>query len=156
MKSKLQIRLADYTNGADQRAIKLLLDAYAKDPMGGGKSLGDAILNQVLHDLPTIHGAFTVLAFWDEEPVGLANCFTGYSTFKAKLLINIHDLVVLPEARGLGIGLQLLQTVTDEAIKRGACKLTLEVRDDNRAKNLYLRAGFKKGDPPMEFMTKDL
>ncbi len=156
MKSTLQIRLADYTNPADQQAIKLLLDAYAKDPMGGGKSLGDAILNQVLHDLPTIHGAFTVLAFWDEKPVGLANCFTGYSTFKAQSLINIHDIAVLPETRGLGVGLSLLNAVANEAQKRGACKVTLEVRDDNRAKNLYLRAGFKEGEPPMEFMTKDL
>jgi len=35
------------------------------------------------------------------------------------------------------------------------CKLTLEVRVDNRARELYERFGFETGDPEMLFMTKE-
>ncbi|TNE72650.1 GNAT family N-acetyltransferase [bacterium] len=152
----MEIRLADYTNPQDQESIKTLLNAYAMDPMGGGKALGQAILNKVLQDMITFPGAFSVLAFVDGSPVGLANCFTGYSTFKAAPLINIHDLAVLSESRGKQIGAKLIEKVAEEAQKRGCCKITLEVRDDNRAKNLYLRAGFEEGKPPMEFLTKEI
>ena len=135
--------------------IKLLLNAYAQDPMGGGESISNETLDRVIEDLKQISGAFTVLAFNNDRPCGLANCFTGYSTFKGKRLINIHDIAVLPEFRSMGIGEKLLQKVSDEAVKRNCCKITLEVRDDNRAKKLYLKAGFKDGNPPMEFLTKD-
>ena len=34
--------------------------------------------------------------------VGLALCFVGFSSFKARPLINIHDIAVRPEVRGQG------------------------------------------------------
>ena len=154
--SSISIITADYTNTEHQEHIKMLLNEYAKDPMGSDKPLGEAILNKVVLDLQTVPGAFSLLAFNGNEPIGIANCFTGYSTFYARPLINIHDLAVLPQSRGLGIGKKLLDAVSTEAINRGCCKVTLEVRDDNAAKNLYLRAGFKEGEPLMEFLSKIL
>lgn len=154
--SSISIIIADYTNTEHQEQIKMLLNEYAKDPMGNEKPLPEEILSKVVVDLQTVPGAFSLIAYNNNEPIGLANCFTGYSTFYAKPLINIHDIAVLPNSRGLGIGKKLLDAVSKEAKNRGCCKVTLEVRDDNAAKNLYLRAGFKEGEPPMEFLSKVL
>lgn len=151
----MNIQLADFTDSKHQNDIKVVLNAYSLDPMGNGKSLDSAILEKVVKDMAHIPGAFSFLAYHKGKAVGLVNCFTGYSTFKAKPLVNIHDIVVLPESRGLGIGDALLKTVLAEAKKRNCCKVTLEVRNDNKAKNLYLRAGFKEGNPPMEFLTNE-
>jgi len=89
-------------------------------------------------------------------PVGLANCFMGFSTFAARPLVNIHDLVVLPGYRGKGIGQALLQAVEQIAKERGCCKLVLEVRTDNPAERLYRREGFTDGDHPYIFLSKAL
>ena len=88
-------------------------------------------------------GAFSLIARLDGQPAGLANCFTGFSTFAAEPLVNVHDMGVLPEYRDRGIGRALLLAVEDEARRRGACKITLEVLSGNaRAKALYLALGF--------------
>ena len=127
-----------------QAAVWLaLLDAYAHDPMGGGEGLSDYAkehLVERLKNLPGFHGA---LAFMGETPVGLINCFTGFSTFAAKPLLNIHDVVVLPEWRGQGIAQALLDWVAQRAGELGCCKLTLEVLSNNTAAMAsYQRAGF--------------
>jgi len=102
-----------------------------------------------------------LLAVSEGRPVGVAVCFLGFSTFQARPLLNIHDLAVLPEWRGKGIGRALLAHVEDRARRRGCCKLTLEVLDDNaRARGLYESLGFSDfvvGDSaPTLFLTKAL
>lgn len=86
--------------------------------------------------------AFSLLARIDDEAVGLANCFMGYSTFAAAPLVNIHDLAVLPGHRGAGIGKALMAAIEAEALKRGACKVTLEVLSGNPARHLYAACGY--------------
>jgi ribosomal protein S18 acetylase RimI-like enzyme len=81
---------------------------------------------------------------------------TVFSTFKAQKVINIHDLAVNPQFRGNGIGEALLAEVERKAKKENCCKVTLEVREDNRARNLYERAGFSYGEPRMFFMEKEI
>lgn len=80
-----------------------------------------------------------------EQPraVGLATCFVGFSTFRASPLVNLHDLVVHTDFRGQGIGGRLIDKVTEYAIANNYCAVTLEVRSDNRALNLYARKGFQ-------------
>ena len=52
-------------------------------------------------------------------------------------------MVVLPGLRGRGIGKALFAAIEDEAAKRGACKVTLEVLSGNdRAKALYASLGY--------------
>ena len=59
------------------------------------------------------------------------------------MLLNVHDLAVVPEWRGRGIGRSLLSAAEDRARSRGCCKLTLEVQDGNsRARALYETFGF--------------
>lgn len=143
MSAGVQYRLADYGNGADAAALVNLLDAYARDPMGGGEPLSEFARVELAARLAQMPHAFTVLAFVDGEPAALANCFVGFSTFACQPLVNIHDFAVLAQHRGSGIAQGLLAWVEEEARRRSACKLTLEVLQGNqRAQALYTRAGF--------------
>ena len=96
------------------------------------------------------------LAFKDEQPIGLVTVFLGFSTFTAKQTLKIHDLVVHPDARGLGVRTKLLDYVQEEAERRDCSKITLEVREDNPAKKLYECEGFEFGEPRWWYMTKEL
>jgi GNAT superfamily N-acetyltransferase len=138
----LAIILADYRSQRDAADVVALLDAYARDPMGGGEPMSDAVKARLADDLAGNPLAFSLLARLDECAVGLANCFVGYSTFAAAPLVNIHDLVVLPRHRGAGIGKALIAAVEAEALKRGACKVTLEVLSGNPARHLYAACGY--------------
>jgi len=51
-------------------------------------------------------------------------------------------LAVLPDAQGRGIGRRLLTEFIDQSKKCGAERIHLEVRDGNRAVDLYRSAGF--------------
>lgn len=138
----LTIGLADYADPRDAGDVVALLDAYARDPMGGGEPLSDAVKARLAGDLAANPQAFSLLARLDGEAVGLANCFMGYSTFAAAPLVNIHDLAVLPGLRGKGIGKALLAAIEAEALKRGARKVTLEVLSANPARRLYAACGY--------------
>ena len=138
----LTIIETDFNNPDHCRAIPALIDAYARDPMGGGRGLPEEILQKMVPGLAEHPSSLVFLAFDGDRPVGIANCFVGFSTFAAQPLVNIHDLAVLPEYRGRGVGERLLGEVERKAKELGCCKLTLEVRGDNRARNLYERFGF--------------
>jgi ribosomal protein S18 acetylase RimI-like enzyme len=140
---ELTVVLADYANARDAADLVMLLDAYARDPMGGSAPLCRETRDAVVPGLAATPGAFSLIARLDGEPVGLVNCFSGFSTFAAQPLVNVHDLAVLPGFRGRGIGGALLRAVEDEANRRGASKVTLEVLSGNeRAKSLYLALGY--------------
>lgn len=152
----LNIRDADYYSKKDKEDILYLLNVYAKDPMGLDKELPDKVRSRLFKEWKKIQTAFSILAYLDDRAVGLLNAFFGFSTFKAAPLINIHDIVVLEEVRGLNIGRKLLEAVEAKARENGCCKITLEVRDDNPARRLYKRFGFSDEEPPMRFWTKEL
>ena len=139
----LRIVKANYTNSQHASALRVLLNEYAKDPMGGGAALPDVVLNSLAAQLANIPHAFTVLAFVDEQPAGLINGFEGFSTFKAKPLLNLHDITVLPQFRGQGISRKMFERVEQIARERGCCKITLEVLEGNHlAKQAYTNFGF--------------
>ena len=139
----LTVELADYDDPRDAAAVVALLDEYARDPMGGGAPLSAGVRERVVSGLAATPGAFSLIARFDGEAIGLANCFTGYSTFAGAPLVNVHDMSVHPEHRGRGIRKALLQAIEAEARARGVCKITLEVLSGNeRAKALYLALGY--------------
>jgi GNAT superfamily N-acetyltransferase len=140
---ELTVEPADYGDPLSAADILLLLDVYARDPMGGGEPLADDVRERLVPALAEQPGAFSLVARLEGEPAGLANCFTGFSTFAARPLVNVHDMVVLPHLRGRGIGKALFAAIEDEARKRGACKVTLEVLSGNEAaKRLYASLGY--------------
>lgn len=139
----LVIARADYDDPADAEAVITLMDVYACDPMGGGHPLADDVMAELVPLLAATPNAFSLIARAGREPVGLANCFTAVSTFNALPLVNIHDVVVVPEQRGRGIGRALFAAVEDEARALGAGKVTLEVLSGNeRATALYSALGY--------------
>jgi ribosomal protein S18 acetylase RimI-like enzyme len=141
--SKVTVIEADLDTPRHQGAIVSLINAYARDPMGDGRGLPADVCERLIPALRQHPTTLVFLAFDGEKPVGIAVCFLGLSTFAARPLINIHDLAVLPDYRGQGVGRLLLERVEAKGRELGCCKLTLEVREDNhRAQRLYQRAGF--------------
>ncbi|MGJ7508790.1 GNAT family N-acetyltransferase [Variovorax sp. GT1P44] len=139
----VDVVMADYRNPAHARALVDLLDAYARDPAGGGTPLSADVLSNLPEALALRPQAFSVLAYDGQQPVGLINCIEGFSTFACKPLVNVHDVVVLPSHRGKRITQRMLALVVKEARSRGACKLTLEVLSGNQsALRAYEREGF--------------
>jgi GNAT superfamily N-acetyltransferase len=139
---ELTITLADYADPRDAADLADLLDAYARDPMGGGEPLSGHARARLAGGLAASNG-FSLIARVDGQAAGLANCLMGYSTFAGAPLVNVHDFAVLPAHRGRGIGQALMQGIEAEALRRGACKITLEVLSGNAAaRRLYAACGF--------------
>ena len=140
---EIDVVQADLSRAAHRQAVVDLVDAYARDPMGGGRPLPEDVrqrLGEGLRDHPT---TLVLLAYDGEEPIGVAVCFVGFSTFAARPLVNIHDLAVLPAYRGQGVGRALLEAVERKARELNCCKLTLEVFENNeKARRTYEAAGF--------------
>jgi len=137
------IREIDLSIAHDSAALLELLDGYARDPMGGGQPLSAEVRAVLIPQLKQCGPYLGVIAWHDETPVGLANCFEGFSTFAARPLLNIHDIVVTQSVRGTGLSQRLLAKVEELARARGCCKLTLEVLSNNHiAQGAYSKFGF--------------
>ena len=148
MSDLVQVRRVSFDDPDDCAALLKLMDVYASDPMGGGAPLPSEVRERLCKDLSSNPSAISFIAWRDGagtlEAIGLINCFLGYSTFKARPLLNIHDIVVQPEFRRQGIGQALLAAAESEAREYGCCKLTLEILSGNsRAKASYTRFGFE-------------
>ena len=143
--NQIAIIEADLSRPDHQEVTVHLLNAYAMDPMGDGKPLSEAARRDVIPGLQQHPTTLVFLAYRDTEPVGLAICFRGFSTFAARPLVNISDYFVFPEHRGAGIGRLLLGAIEQRARDLGCCRLTLEVQENNHhAKRVYGAAGFSQ------------
>jgi len=148
---------ADFKQEEHRRAFVSLIDEYALGDTGNGKPLPDEIKKKLVPGIRQHKTACVYFAVYDGSIVGLATCFTGYSTFSAAELINIHDLIITKEYRRRGMAAALLEYIADEAKAKRFCKVTLEVRGDNRgAIDLYAQQGFSPGPHTMYFLTKKL
>ena len=117
-----QILLADLANTKHQAAIIELLDMYCRDQFGDGKPLSEYARGNLIPGLIKHGGARVFLAFDGDQPLGVAICLVGFSSFRAKPLVNIHDIAVSPAARGQGIGRKLLAAVEkscEPIVRRG-------------------------------------
>jgi ribosomal protein S18 acetylase RimI-like enzyme len=143
MVSPVTIIEADLTNAQHQLDVETMTAAYARDAMGNGQPLPPDVLARLVPGLRAHPTTIIFLAYVEDEAVGIATCFLGFSTFAARPLINIHDLAVSAEHRGRGIGRSLLEAVERAARERGCAKLTLEVHENNsRARRVYEAVGF--------------
>ena len=111
--------------------------------MGGGTPLSAGVKDNLVKALSNIPHAFSLICYVDSKPAGLINCFEAFSTFQCKPLINIHDVMVLTDFRGLGISQLMMGKVEEIAKSKGCCKLTLEVLEGNEvAQSSYKKFGF--------------
>jgi ribosomal protein S18 acetylase RimI-like enzyme len=155
---EFQIVDGNLNNQDHADALVRLINAYKEDPMGGAESkLSSGQALQLIESLRVHPTSVILFCKWREQLVGTAVCFRGFSTFLVKPLLNIHDLIVLPEYRKRGAGRLLMEACTSKARASGCCKVTLEVRADNvKAQALYRSLGFSAGAHPMEFWTQIL
>ncbi len=138
-------------------AFKSLTQGYMADEMGGGIPWTKNQEIRIIEDLKNYPQKYIFLARTNQEFVGICTCFPGYSTFLATPLINIHDIFVERNFRGLGVGRLLMRAVEKKAVEIHCGKITLEVRRDNaRAQGLYQSEGYNDADPPLLFWSKYL
>ena len=139
----IEVVEADLATPAHAAALIGLLDAYAQDPMGGGRPLSQFVRANLARELQQRPGGTVLLAYAGAAPVGLTICMAGFSTFACQPLLNVHDIVVLPGHRCQGIARRMLERAEQIARRQGCCKLTLEVLEGNRgAQTVYSAAGF--------------
>lgn len=142
--STIQFKEADFSQASHRSAFKQLMNFYANGLTGGGEAIQDSVFEKTFEKLPKRNDTLIIIGFMNDKPVALANCFEGFSTFKGKALLNIHDFAVLQEFQGKGIAKMLLQHIEMIARERDYCKITLEVLEGNeRAKKVYIAFGFE-------------
>ncbi len=153
----IEIEDCDFSNPEHLNGICYLLDAYIGDQMGGGMPLNKLQQLRLVDGLNNHPTAIVLLALAGERPVGMLVAFKNFSTFTVRPMVNIHDLIVLPEFRGLGIGRKLMEAIEVRAREEGCSRITLEVRHDNvKAQTLYVSLDFQEADLPMYYWRKNL
>lgn len=150
--NQFELEIIDLNNDLHECALLALMNDYMLDDMGLGAELPQSLGKRIIEGLKKQNNYIGFLLKFKDQYVALANSFVGFSTFKAKQLINIHDFIVSPACRKQGAGYALLMQIKDYGRKNDFCKVTLEVRDDNqKAQRLYQKTGFVDCEPPMYF-----
>lgn len=140
----IEVRPVDYADAIQGQHLIELMEAYATDSMGGGQPLGENVTSRLLAQMHCRPHVGSAIVYVDEQPAGLVNFVEGFSTFAAKPLINVHDVVVKAEFRGRGLSRRLFEYVESEAVSRGCCKVTLEVLEFNEvACKAYSNFGYE-------------
>lgn len=148
---------ADLDDPRHAAGVVACIEAYAADPMGGEYTLSQDVLERMVPGLRETPGARVWLAEEDGAFIGVVVVFGGYSTFAAKPRWNIHDVAVMPDARGQGVGRAMIEAVLAAATDAGCTAVTLEVRHDNApARHLYASLGFGDAFAPMAFWERPL
>ena len=84
-----------------------------------------------------------LLAWRDEQAVGFVQLYPAFSSVSAARTWILNDLLVVPEARRLGVARALLSAAADFARDDGALRLELETDHDNHgAQALYRDMGW--------------
>lgn len=105
----------------------------------------EAILKETLFGDKT--HAEVVIGYLKSVPVSFALYFHNFSTFLGRPGIYLEDLFVKPEARGLGIGQEMLAYLAHLAKERNCGRLEWWVLDWNEtAIGFYKRIGAKAMD----------
>jgi len=94
--------------------------------------------------------AEVVIAELDSTPVGFAVFFASYSTWEATPGLYLEDLFVRPEARGRGVGRELLEHVARLTVARGWARLEWRVLDWNEPSIAFYR---RLGGEPLDDWT---
>ncbi len=153
----IEFELCDFENVDHLNALAELTNHYMEDPMGDFPPLNKIQQLRLVDGLANHPTAEVHFAIIENKVVGLATCFVNFSTFYVKPYLYIHDIVVLNEYRGKGIGKALMEMLIEKSTEKGHCKVTLEVREDNVvAQSLYKDLGFEECNPNMLFWTKKL
>ena len=81
----IEITLADYSNPAHAQAVIAMLDAYAKDPMGGSEGISDEVKENLIKEMDKREHVFSLLAFDGDQPVGVVTVLKGFQLLRLNL-----------------------------------------------------------------------
>jgi ribosomal protein S18 acetylase RimI-like enzyme len=84
------------------------------------------------------------VAEYDDRVIGMVTCTENYYTSLAGTTLQVHDLFVEPAYRGCGVASVLLTRVAAHSVEKGIPQIELTTRQDNTARTLYRRLGFKR------------
>ena len=147
----------DYSKLVHRQAVVALINTYIQDEMGGGTPLSEQEQTGLIEGLKGHTDAVVLLAETQGIYTGLLVAFENFSTFTARPMMNIHDVMVRKEYRKRGTGRLLMNAAIEEAGKRNCSRITLEVRKDNLpAQNQYRDLGFHEPAPGMFYWRKYL
>ncbi|MBH68741.1 MAG: GNAT family N-acetyltransferase [Rhodospirillaceae bacterium] len=85
-----------------------------------------------------------IIASSVNQPVGIALYFFTYSSWAARSVLNLHDIIVSKEFRGKGVGRHLIAYLAIKAKQEECCRIDLEVRSYNQARKFYEKLGFSQ------------
>lgn len=104
-------------------------------------------------ELASPHGWYVVV-----EEAGRLAGYAGLRAVRGSRDADVQTITISQDARGRGRGRALLNTLLDEASRRGVHDVFLEVRADNPvAQNLYLSEGFVEvGRRPRYYQPDDV
>jgi ribosomal protein S18 acetylase RimI-like enzyme len=156
--TQIEILECNFNDPKHCEGVTMLLNHYMASAMGGSlTSHSHEKGEQVIEGLRSHPSKVILLARLNTEFVGLIIGYINFATFSARPFINIHDVVVLENHQGTGIGKKLLQGIIERSKILNCSKITLEVREDNlSAKHLYKYFGFDESKPAMHFWSKYL
>lgn len=120
-------------------AVGVLLDDFNRE--FGAPTPGPSVLARRLGEL--LDGGDTAVLVAGARPDGLAVLRFRRAIWSEGLECYLAELYVVPDQRGRGLGRALMDTVIDEARRRGADTIDLGTDEtDHVARHLYERLGF--------------
>ncbi len=119
------------------------LAIYEKEPVETVQLTEADVLRDGFGDTPRFEA---LLAELDGKAVGFALFFHNYSTWLGKPGLYLEDLYVEEQARGYGLGLDLMRELARIADERGCARFELSVLDWNPTREFYRRLGFEDMD----------
>lgn len=103
------------------------LATYERDP-DAVVATEEALLRDGFGERPLFQ---VTIAEWSAEPVGFALWFFAYSTWRGQPTLYLEDLFVRPEARGRGIGKEMMRYLARTALDTGCGRFVWQVLDWN-------------------------
>jgi ribosomal-protein-alanine N-acetyltransferase len=99
--------------------------------------------SQMSEELHSPHGYYVVIETTGEDAAPTVVGYAGLSSLPGNPVADVQTIAVAAEQRGSGLGRVLFTELLDEARRRGAHEVFLEVRADNPvAQTMYAGFGF--------------
>jgi ribosomal protein S18 acetylase RimI-like enzyme len=143
----LEVIIADMKRHDHSETVVQLMDAFAIEFLDNGNGLSDEVKKNLVKEMSKRNTVHVIIALVNKRPAGIAILQESFSTFSCKNVLNVHDIYVSTEYRGIGLSKMLLKKAEEIADNLMCSKMTIEVLEGNfRARSAYQSFGFSDGD----------